>query len=418
MGNVGRRGSAKAILLILILGAAAFFGREYFVGKAQDEARAEAQAVEQAKPQAPVVVLHVVRKADLAVPREYIGRVEPIQSVSIRPQISGEIAEVHFQEGSMVKEGDLLFSIDDRQFRTTVSLRKAELAKAEANYDRASKYLKRLKAADSRSVSASDIDMAQSDLLQAKALVQQAKASLSLAQIDLSYTKIKAPITGKVGEAFYTKGNYVTPAGTTTLTKIVQMDPIRVSFALPDREYLDQLDSFKSRDQSVFDATIKLVNGEVYPKKGERDFEDNVMDKGTGTITVSLRFENDGGALVPGSMVRIEARPSRSNVVPVIPQESVMADGQGDFVYVVDDANKVDKRGVVVGDSIGKNCEVLSGLEGGERIVFLGLQSVRPGMVVSPIQEETDGEKSPAELAQASDYDLKPIVSGDGEIDG
>jgi len=411
MKNNARRGSIKGgILLILILVAGGFAGKYFLLDRPEQEKQRQAQAQEQRKPQAPGVVLYTVEKADLAIPREYVGRVEPIQTVDLRPQISGTIDEVHFKEGSLIKEGDLLFTLDNRQFKTNVALRRAELAKAEANYDRAAKYKKRLQAADSRSVSASDMEMAESDVLQAKAAVQQAKAALQLAQIDLGYTKISAPISGRVGKAFFTKGNYVTP-GSALLTTIVQMDPIRVTFALPDREYLNQLDIFRSADARVFESTLALANGEIYDKKGERDFENNQMNKETATITVSLRFENSQGALVPESMVRVQARPAKSEIVPVIPQEAILADKAGDFVYVVDDENKANQVRIVLGESMGKMCEVASGLEGGEKVVLLGLQALRPGMVVAPLPEQKNEEKSPAELAQVSDYDLTLISS-------
>ncbi len=412
MKNNGRKGSAKGILLVLILLAGGFAGKYYLLDRPAQTKQQQAQAQEQRKPQAPGVVLHRVEKADLAVSREYLGRVEPLQTVDLRPQISGTIHTVHFKEGSLIAEGDLLFTLDDREFKTSVALRKAELAKAEANFDRASKYKNRLQAADSRSVSASDMDMAESDVLQAKAEVQQAKAALQLAQINLGYTKITAPISGRAGKAFFTKGNYVTPSNTMPLTTIVQTDPIRVTFALPDREYLNQLEAFRNPESTVYDASITLANGKAYSKKGARDFENNEMDKKTGSITVSLRFENDQGALVPESMVRVQVRPAKSAIVPVIPQEAIMADREGDFVYVVDDENRANPVRIVLGESVGKVCEVVSGLEGGEKIVLLGLQALHPGMVVAPLPEKKDETKSPAELAQVSDYDL-PILSPD-----
>jgi Membrane-fusion protein len=223
------------------------------------------------------VVLHVVENADLAGSSEYLGRVESIQTVLLKPQVPAEIAQVHFKEGSIVKAGQLLFSLDNKQYAATVALRRAELDKATANYERASKYYARLKAADAGSVSAADIDLAQSDVLQGKALVEQAKASLQMAQIDLGYTKITAPITGQIGQAFFTKGNYVTPAGG-PLAKIVQIDPIRVGFALPDKDYLQQMKLFRASSNAVYNATIRLANGELYPFKGQRDFEDNTID--------------------------------------------------------------------------------------------------------------------------------------------
>ncbi len=398
----------STLVALLFMAALAYFGKTYFLDKA-----AHMPEAPRMQPQAPAVVLHPVRKADLSVGREYVGRVEPIRTVSLKPQISGEIEKVSFREGSLVKAGQLLFTLDDRQYRATVALRKAELAKAEANYDRAVKYDKRLKAADKRSVSASDIELSESDVLQSRALVQQARAMLRLAEIDLGYTRIEAPITGLAGKAALTKGNYVTPA-TGELTTIVQTDPIRITFALPDRDYLDQLAAFKSSKDSVYDATIRLANGTVYPISGTRDFEDNTMDPRTGTMTVSLRFDNPEGALVPGSMVRVTARPAHSHIATIIPQAAVLTDAEGDFVYTVDGDDTVHVARITLGAEIGTNYEVTSGLEEGEQIILYGIQSVRPGVKVRPMSQ-TKGKtaKTPAERAAESVYDLKPLSSGD-----
>jgi RND family efflux transporter MFP subunit len=340
-------------------------------------------AVPQAPAQqaAPSVVLSAAASMDLATEQDYIGRVESAQTVQLKPQVAGQIAEVHFKEGSIVKSGQLLFSIDNKQYQATVDLRKADLAKAEANYDRARKYRDRLNAADKRSVSASDLDIAESDVLQGKAGVDLAKASLRLAQIDLERTKITAPIAGQIGAAFFTKGNYVTPASP-ALASIVQVDPIRVVFALSDRDYLDAYAQFKS-SENVYNAKIILSNGVEYPLPGTRDFEENAMDERTGTMTIRLSFKNEG-SLIPGAMVRVRTRPARAHVAVVIPQEAILADAQGDYVYVVDAENVTHQRRVSLGAEEGAMREVVSGLSAGERVVVYGLQSIRPEIKVAP----------------------------------
>jgi RND family efflux transporter MFP subunit len=397
------------IVTILILAGIGYFVRPYFMGGPEGQT-APQQAPQAAPP--PSVVLYAAENVDIAVGHEYIGNVEPIQSVAIRPHVTGEILSVHFKEGSMVKEGNLLFTLDAKQYQATVDLRKADIARAEANLDRASKYYARLKSSDSRSVSATDLDFAANDVLQGKAEVAQGKAALKLAQIDLDYTKIKAPISGRIGRALFTKGNLVSPSGG-VLAEIVQLDPIRVSFALPDRDYLDQMDVFKATGGSVYDTTIRLANGSLYPMKGERDFEENAMNEDTGTMTMRLRFDNAAGMLVPGEMVRVEAKPSTPHVAPVIPQEAIMTDAQGDYVYVVDGSNVAHQRRVSLGVAIGSSNEVLSGLEAGERIIVRGLQSVKPESPVNPAPARgADDAKTPAERAMESGYDLE-AVSGD-----
>ncbi|MDR1740980.1 MAG: efflux RND transporter periplasmic adaptor subunit [Synergistaceae bacterium] len=372
------------------------------------------EAAAPAAPAAPSVVLYSVGSADLALGSSYVGRVEAIQSVSMLPQVTGTIDRVAFKEGSMVKAGDLLFKIDDEQYRATVDGRKADLAKAEAAQKNAVRYYDRLKAADRRSVSATDVDSAENDVLQAKAGVAQAQAALKLAQIDLDHTRIPAPITGRIGKAAMTKGNYVTPAGV-PLAEIVQMDPIRVAFAMPDRDYSSHT---PASGDLPYTSSLTLADGTAYPFNGERDFDDNVVDSKTGTVTVRLRFPNSDGLLVPGAMVRVEVKPA-PHVGLVIPQEAVVSNSDGDMVYVVDSADVATPKGVKLGLAVGSMVEVLSGLAEGDNIVHQGIQSVIPGSPVSPVTIKK-AAKTPAELAMESGYDLStsspasPDSSGGG----
>lgn len=401
-----RRGASKVtvvVALLLIVGLAFFVSR--YLGTESDASQAQTPAA----PQAPAVVYYTVERAELSTTHEYIGRVEPVQTVSIRPQVAAEIATVHYTEGSIVKAGDLLFTLDSKQYQATVDLRKADLAKAQANHDHAVKYYNRLKASDKRSVSASDMESAENDVNQSKAAIAQANASLKLAQIDLGYTKITAPITGRIGKAEFTKGNYVTPAGG-VLANIVQVDPIRVTFSVPDKDYLERIDAFKGSDKPVYKTSITLPDGSVYPQSGERDFEDNVMDKRTGTITMHLRFKNEKGILVPGTMVRVAAQPLQSHIADVVPQEAIMGDAKSDFVYVIADTNVVERRDVELGIDVAYMSEIKSGLKEGERVIVRGLQSVRPGIEVAAMPMKAEGETmSQAELAMESGYDLKLI---------
>ena len=407
----------RTILVIVLIAAAAYFAKPYLEGKPQ-----AAQSATPPKQPAPSVVLHLLETANLAAGREYIGKVESIQTVLLKPQISGQIAEVHFREGSAVKAGQVLFTLDARQFQATVDLRKADLAKADANYDRAVKYHDRLKAADKRSVSASDLDAAQSDVLQSKAGVEQAKAALKLAQIDLDYTKITAPISGQIGKAQFTKGNYVTPASG-ALASIVQVNPVRVAFALPDKDYLDMLAEFQASDNSVLNAALRLSNGEKYTLSGTRDFEENTMDERTGTIAIRFRFKNDSGFLVPGSMVRVLTSPVRKHTAVVMPQVAILSDGEGDYAYVVDERNVAHQRRIELGIEAGTMREVVSGLQAGEKVVLYGLQSLHPEITVAPIQAKNGmASKSPAELAMESASDVQTLpaaaASDDNSLPG
>ena len=386
--NVEIKGSPKSpwvkIAAAVVVIAVVFFGyRAWKDGSSQPVQQAAAE---------PVVIVKQVEKFDASsVPSEYVGRVESIQSVSVKPQISGEIAKVCFKEGSVVKAGQLLFQIDPKQYEATVQLRKAELQQAEANLVTAEKYYKRVTAASERAVSATDRDTAEGNFLQAKAAVAQAKAALKLAQIDLGYCRITSPITGKIGRALYTKGNYVTPQ-ITELASIVQMDPIRVSYPLPDRDYLDQLSLFKE-DGSIYNTSLILSNGEKYNVPGKRDFENNRVDQTTGTIMMRLRFANKDGMLIPGEMVRVFTTPVKSHIVNAIPQTAVMADEQGDYVYVINADNTARQARVTLGREFGDLREVTSGVEAGENVAVAGLQRLRPG---AKVRIETSADEKPA----------------------
>ncbi len=386
--NVEIKGNPKSpwvkIAAAVVVIAVVFFGyRAWKDGASQPVQQAAAE---------PVVIVRQVEKFDASsVPSEYVGRVESIQSVSVKPQISGEIAKVCFKEGSVVKAGQLLFQIDPKQYEATVQLRKAELQQAEANLVTAEKYYKRVTAASERAVSATDRDTAEGNFLQAKAAVAQAKAALKLAQIDLGYCRITSPITGKIGRALYTKGNYVTPQ-ITELASIVQMDPIRVSYPLPDRDYLDQLSLFKE-DGSVYNTSLILSNGEKYNVPGKRDFENNRVDQTTGTIMMRLRFANKEGMLIPGEMVRVFTKPVKSHIVNAVPQTAVMADEQGDYVYVINADNTARQARVTLGREFGELREVTSGVEAGENVAVAGLQRLRPG---AKVRIETSASEKPA----------------------
>ena len=383
-----------AVLAIVVL--TGFAARNHF--------KSDASATKtKMQPPAPAVVLYTVSEKDLSPSRSFIGKVEAIQIVSLKPQVSGEIKNVSFREGSFVKTGQPLFTIDSSRYQATADLRKAELQQAEATLAKSEKYLERVKAADKRSISASDMDTAESAFLQAKASVSQAKAVLKLAEIDLAHTRITSPITGRIGAAAFTRGNYVTPASE-TLATIVQMDPIRVSFALPDKDYLNQLEQFR-KNGPVYRTTLVLSNGRELDVQGERDYESNRVDERTGTMEMAIRLPNPEGILIPGSMVRIGTKPVESMLSIVIPQESILADSQGSYVYTVDRNNIAHQSRIELGEEVGTMRKVTKGLKTGDRVIRIGLQNVRPEAPVSPAQTE-NGTKTAAEMAGQSEEEL------------
>ena len=230
---------------------------------------------------------------------EYIGHVEAVQTVQIRPEINARITKVHFNEGAFVNKSANLFTLNTAQFLAEVSLKKAELSHANAVLEGASKYFSRLKATDKRGVIASDLDAAESEVKQAKAAVEEAKANLRLAEIQLGYTKITSPFAGRVGKINFHQGSYVSPEN--ILCEIVQLKPMRVLFVMPDRDYL----IFRDNPQN-FKYELFLADGSPYSGTVEKDFEDNVMNPDTGTINIWLKVSNENNILLPGALVRVK----------------------------------------------------------------------------------------------------------------
>lgn len=309
---------------------------------------------------------------------------------------------------------------------------------ADANLDRAAKFLKRVQDADERSVSQADLDAALNDFLQcqagvarckaqvaqatagqtqartvvrqvegrlaqsharliqaetgidqAKAAVEQAKASLRLARIDLGYTEILAPITGRIGKALATKGNLVGPQSG-PLARIVQIDPVQVTFAMPDREYLDMLQT--PDYEAHLRVNLRLPNGTLYTEPGQWDYADNQMDPRTANLAIRVRFSNPGDLLVAHSYVKVILEPVDAPQVPHIPVEAVVTDEAGHSVFVVDESDTVELRRVVLGEMLRNQQCIRSGLEVGERVIVGGLQKVSPGQkVVVAIADSSEG---------------------------
>ncbi|MBR1486734.1 MAG: efflux RND transporter periplasmic adaptor subunit [Synergistaceae bacterium] len=248
-------------------------------------------------------VAFVISGIETAFAWDYIGRAEVSRSVKIRPEINARITKIHFDEGAFVEKSANLFTLDTAEIQAEVSLKKAELSSAQVKLDGAEKYLSRLKATDKRGVSASDIDVAESEVKQAQAAVGEAKAALKIAQVQLNRTKITAPFAGKIGKINFYHGSYVSPED--VLCEISELNPIRILFAMPDKDYL----IFKN-SQKNFRYELFLADGSLFSGIIEKDFEDNSMDPETGTINIWLKANNENNILLPGALVRVRVTES------------------------------------------------------------------------------------------------------------
>jgi RND family efflux transporter MFP subunit len=331
----------------------------------------------------PYVLIQEVQKKDITEINNHIAHVEAINSVDLLPQVSGTVDDVLFQEGSFVKKGDLLFVIEQDRYAAVLSLREAELASAKANLTEAERnYNRQIKLTKENIASKATFDAAESAYLRAKAAVQQAESNLSLARIDMGYTKVTAPISGYIGKAFVTKGNYVT-ASAQVLAKIVQVDPIRVTFSLTDKEFLNLKQVYAADTDAKFKARLTLPDGSVKIEDFTSRFADNEVSSNTATVSIYTDFVNGDEKLLPGNYIQIALVKENPAMNVMIPQASLAQDEQGFYTYVVNADNVVEERRLVLGKVIGSEQVVEQGLNAGDKVIVQGLQKVQNGVAVN-----------------------------------
>ncbi len=343
------------------------------------------------QPPPPKVGVYIVKKMDATLAHTYVGHIEAIQSVDLRARVEGFIEKVDFREGDIVRTGKLLYLIEPAPYKAKVKSREADIAAAEAELSRTEQHLKRLETARPESIRATDLDNAKAVAASAKARLEAARAALVLAQLDLNYTRITAPITGRIGRTAYTRGNLVNPASG-PLAKIVQTDPVWVMYAVSENEVgtirraLAAGDVRNQIPDRILAPHLKLGDGQPYPDSGRVDFVDNEVDPRTGTIIIRARFKNPKGWLIPGQYVTVEVKAGAPRPQPVVPQAAVLIGEQGRYVLIVGDDNRVAARPIVIGPAVGTNWSVDEGLKPGEKVVLHGLQKVRPGqqVIVNP----------------------------------
>lgn len=329
----------------------------------------------------PYVLVQEVKSQDVTKTESKIAHVEAINSVSLQPQVSGTVDEVLFKEGSFVKAGEDLFIIDQDKYKATVKLREAELASAKANLTEAERNYKRQITLSKQNIaSKATFDAAESAYLQGKAAVQQAEANLELAKIDMDYTTVKAPISGYIGKALVTKGNYVT-ASSQVLAKIIQVSPVRVTFSLTDKEFLNLKNQYEGVPDKEMKAKIVLPDGNVLIEDFTSRFVDNEVSSDTATVSIYSDFANVDEKLLPGNYVQISLIKD-PDISVVIPQASLAQDEHGFYTFVVNNDDVVEERRLVLGDVVGSMQVVKKGLEAGDKVIVQGLQKVQNGVKV------------------------------------
>ena len=324
---------------------------------------------------------------------EYTARLDAIDSVEVRPRVSGYLQSVHFQDGALVHKGDLLFQIDPRPYEATLrraeadlQLAKTRLTLAQKNYARAADLLA------SHAISQEEADIRQSNLRQAEASVDEAQAVVDSARLDVEFTHITAPVSGRIGRKLVTEGNLITGGvGTqgTLLTTIVSLDPIYVYFdadegALLKYDRLARLGARRSSRDFKNPVHVALANEEGFPHEGAMDFVDNQVDRGTGTIVGRAVLPNPDLSLIPGLFARLQLPGSGEYQAILVPDEAIASDQSQKLVWVVDAENKAQYRPVKIGPLIDGLRVVREGVGVEDWIVVAGLQRVRPGQPVEP----------------------------------
>ena len=341
-------------------------------------AGAPAQAMP-AMPPMPVPVVATVRKS-LPVSLEYPARAEAVGRTALQAKVSGYLIEQVVPDGADVKQGDLLYRLDPRDYDLAIEQARAQLDRNVASLDYLKSSLDRgTDLAKSGYLSKDTFDQRSSAVRQAESALAIDRTSIRVAELNRSYTEIRAPFAGRLGKNQASLGTLV-GAGTTVLNTLVQIDPVYVSFS-PSEPDLARVR--KALSEGTVEAEI-LVQGEA-PRKGTLSFLDNALDANTGTILARATVPNADGGLIPGQYVRIRLLLGQEPDVLMVPQAALGSGQFGKYVYVVGQGNRVDMRPVTIGRTDGDLVAVLTGLKDADQVITGNLQKIGPGAPVSPM---------------------------------
>lgn len=344
----------------------------------------ESKAPQMAPPSQEITVSTITaEEREYNLPEKYVAHAEAVQEVELLPQVDGYIKEIRFKEGDIVKAGDILYVLDGERYQAIVNQRKADLEAAQSEARRTERYWQRMQNADSRGVTQLERDNAEAGAESAKAAVLQAKANLVVAQYDLKKTLVTAPISGQIGKTAVHVGDYVSP-NKGSLARIVQVDPIRVSFPLTDRSYIAWRNSQLKGKSFDYRMRVVLPDGSVYPLEGEWAFDDNTMSRETATIIMRLEFPNPDRLLIPNGYLTLLADLKHPPKYPAVPQQAVfdVASG-GSALWVVKSDSTVEQRAVKIGEMSDGWVPVKEGLKAGEVVVISGISKLMPGAKVA-----------------------------------
>lgn len=397
-----RKNSIKALSVALAVGGAAAAG---IVGWGGLDMATNKPAAASAPDAIPVAV-SVIEPRPVRLWTEFSARLRPVDAVELRPQVSGEIVEVRFKDGERVEKGDILYVIDPRRYRAAVTEATSELAAAKQRHILAGKELERARSLiENRTVSESVLDERANRFAVTKSEIQAAEARLVRAQVDLDHAFVKAPISGRVSRAEITLGNLVQAgANAPLLTTIVSDEKIYADFEVDEQTYLQFVHAGAKGIEAERRVPVQLKLGDKDGAVFEGNIHtfDNHIDPATGTVRARALFSNDSRSapLLPGMFVRVKlGSPEKAQAV-MLSESAILTDQDRKFVYVVGDGGKAAYRQITIGNSVGGERLVLTGLSAGDRVITSHLLTVRPDAPVAPrIKQADNGQSSMADAA-------------------
>jgi multidrug efflux system membrane fusion protein len=355
-------------------------------------------------PAKPAVTVATVEQKDIVEWDEFTGRTEAVESVEVRPRVSGFLREIRFQSGQLVKKGDVLFVIDPRWHQADFDRLQAEAERARVQLENAKREADRTeKLLANRAISAEESDARVARYQEAKAALLGAEAARDYAKLDLDFTQVRAPIDGRVSRAMFTDGNYVTGGSGegTLLTTIVSVDPVYV-YADVDEDTLLKFNALVASRKIETNADghtpvqLQLADEQNFPHAGYIESFDNHLDANTGSILLRAVFPNPDGRIVPGLFARIRLPASEKHPAFLVTERAIATDQAQKYVLTLTPSNTVAYQAVELGPEFEGKRVIRSGLHAGDKIVVNGLQRVRPGMPVAPEEEPA---ASPAPVA-------------------
>ena len=359
------------------------------------------EAQEQGGPPPPQVEVAVPLSSQVADWNGYTGRFESVERVEVRARVSGYVKSVNFEDGARVKAGELLFTLDDRPFRAALAQAEAQLAQAKAQAAQAQSDVERSELlAESGAVSQEELERNRTALASAKASVAAAEAGVEAARLDLSFTRVTAPIDGRVSARNVDPGNLVAGGNSAgdILTTLVRDDDLYITFNVSEADYLRYARAEKS--DGAVKAEARLQDETSFTRPGEVVFADNRMGDTTGSIRVRALIDNEDGLIRPGMTGEVRINGSAPYAALMVPQTAVQTDGTRRTLFLVNERNEVEAAPVELGPLSGNMQVISAGLESNDRVVVNGLLRARPGATVNPVAVQLDYEAAPEDPAK------------------